>query len=161
VLVKVFQKDRIDNQAVFKEGTQLETEGLVTLSAKKFAVALAFKDVVKAGNKTFSTGGSAIINAAKDNASGNIFWSTGQVTYNVSERFSFTSSLGMSVFGKSEMQLGEAQLFSLGGGLHFKSSEHLLFNTAFSFSSGDAKDLQGRAVELQGFLVTGGLSLRY
>jgi hypothetical protein len=160
VLIKLFQKDQINQQAAFKEGTQIETEGLITFSAKKFAGTLAFKDVIKAGNETYAAGGE-IIGAAKDNFSGNIFWSTGQLTYNVSDRFSFTSSLGVSVFGKSELQLGEAQLINLGGGFQFKSSENLLLNTAFSFSNGDAKDVQRRDLELQGFLVTGGLSLRY
>jgi hypothetical protein len=160
VLAKIFQKDRLNRRAAFKEGTQIEVEGLITFSAKKIGAAVAFKDVIKADNETYAAGGE-ILSAAKDNFSGNIFWSSGQLTYNVSDRFSLTSSLGVSVFGKSELQLGDAQLINLGGGFQFKSSENLLLNTAFSFSTGDAKDMQGRTLELQGFLVTGGLSLRY
>jgi len=160
LLAKIFQKDQINRQAAFKEGTQLEAEGMITLSEKKFTVALALKDVIKADNVTYSSGGE-ILSTVRDNFSGNIFWSTGQVTYNASERLALTTSLGLSVFGKSEVQLGEAKLFNVGGGLQFKSSEHLMLNTAFAFSTGNAKDAQSRTWNLQGFLWTGGLSLRY
>ncbi|GEM_PF-1798354 len=160
VLVKLFQKDRLNSQDAFKEGTQIEAEGLITFPAQKFNVALAFKNVIKADNETYASGGQ-IISAARDDFSGNIFWSTAQATYNFSERFSFASSFGLSVFGKSQLQLGEAQLYSLGGGFQFKSSEHLMLNAAFSYSTGDAKNLQGGTVDLQGFLFVGGLSFRY
>ncbi len=160
LLAKIFQKDQINGQAAFKEGTQIEAEGIITFSGKKFAAAVTLKDVIKAGNVTYASGGE-ILNAAKDNFPGNIFLSNGQATYNVSERLALTTSLGLSVFGKSEVQLGEAQIFTLGGGLQFKSSEHLMLNTAFSFSTGEAKDVQSRTWNLQGLLFTGGLSLRY
>ncbi|MDZ7359147.1 MAG: hypothetical protein ONB46_00260 [candidate division KSB1 bacterium] len=160
VLVKLYQKDRLDGQEAFQEGTQLETEGLITFPAKKLNVALAFKNVIKADNKTYAPGGQ-IVSAARDDFSGNIVWSSAQATYNFSERLSFASSFGLSLFGKSQLQLGEAQLYSLGGGLQFKSSEHLMLNAAFSHSSGDAKNLQGTTVDLQGFLFVGGLSFRY
>jgi len=160
LLAKIFQKDQINGQAAFKEGTQIEAEGMMTFSQKKFAVVLALRDVIKADNVTYASGGE-ILSTVRDNFSGNIFWSTGQVTYNVSERLALTTSLGLNIFGKSEAQLGEAQLFNLGGGLQFKSSEHLMLNTAFSFSTGEAKDVQRRTWDLRGFLLTGGLSLRY
>lgn len=160
VLVKLFQKDRLNSQDAFKEGTQLEAEGVITFPARKFNVALAFKNVIKADNETYAPGGQ-IISAARDDFSGNIFWSTAQATYNFSERFSFASSFGLSLFGKSQLQLGEAQLYSLGGGFQFKSTEHLMLNTAFSFSTGEAKNLQGGTVDLQGILFVGGLSFRY
>jgi len=160
LLTKIYQKDRLNRQAAFKEGTQVETEGMIAFSPQKIAVVLAVKNVMKADNVTYASSGE-ILGAARDNFSGNIFWSTGQVTYNVSESLALTSSLGLSVFGKSEVQLGEAQLFNLGGGLQFKSSEHLMFNTALAFSTGNAKDAQSQTWNLQGFLLTGGLLLRY
>jgi hypothetical protein len=160
LLVKLYQKDRLNGQEAFKEGTQLETEGVITFPAQKFNVALAFKNVIKADNETYAPGGQ-IISAARDDFSGNIFWSTAQATYNFSERFSFESSFGLSLFGKSQLQLGEAQLYSLSGGFQFKSSEHLMLNAVFSSSTGDAKNLQGGTVDLQGLLFVGGLSFRY
>jgi len=160
VLAKFFQKDQLEGRTVFQEGAQIEINGEVGFPLQKWRFVLAAKDVIKANNRTFSTGGQSVA-ASKDNFPGNIFWLNQQTTYPVSEKFSVTVSLGLNSLGKSDLQLGDAQIFNFGAGTQLKLSERLIAQTTFSYSTGEAKDAAGQAFDLQGIFINTGLMLRY
>lgn len=118
------------------------------------------KDVIKAGNRTFSSSGESLA-ASKDNFPGNTFWLNQQTTYSFSERFSVAAALGLSIFGKSDLQLGDAKIFNFGAGTQLKLSERLIAQTAFAYSTGQAKDAAAQHFDLQGMLISMGALLRY
>ena len=160
VLAKFFQKDRLDGSTVFQEGVQIEINGEAAFPLQKWRFALAAKDVIKADNRTFSAGGQNLA-ASKDNFPGNIFWLNQQTTYAFSEKFSVAASLGLNILGKSDLQLGDAQIFNFGAGTQLKLSERLIAQTTFSYSTGEAKDAAARTFDLQGIFLNTGLRLRY
>lgn len=160
VLAKFFQKDRLDSRTVFQEGVQIEINSEVAFPLQKWRFALAAKDVIKADNRTFSAGGQNVA-ASKDNFPGNIFWLNQQTTYAFSEKFSVAASLGLNIFGKSDLQLGDAQIFNFGAGTQLKLSARLIAQTIFSYSTGEAKDATARTFDLQGIFINTGIMLRY
>lgn len=84
-----------------------------------------------------------------------------QTIYPFSEKFSVAASLGLSIIGKNDLQLGDAQIFNFGAGMQLKLSERLIGQTAFAYSTGHAKDAAARRFDLQGILINMGLMLRY
>ena len=160
VLAKFFQKDRLGGSVVFQEGIQIEITEEVGFPLQKWRFALTAKDVIKADNRTFSTSGQSLA-AGKDNFPGNTFWLNQQTTYPFSEKFSVAASLGLNILGKSDLQLGDAQIFNFGAGTQLKLTERLIAQTAFSYSTGQAKDAAAQRFDLRGLLINTGLLLRY
>jgi hypothetical protein len=160
VLAKFFQKDRLGGRTAFQEGAQIEINGDVSFPVRKWRFALSIRDVIKADNKTFSAGGQTVA-AIKDNFSGNIFWLNQQVTYPFSEKFSAAAAFGLNILGKSDLQLGDAQIINFGAGAQFKLSEHLIAQASGSYSTGEAKDAAAQTFDLRGIFFNTGLTLRY
>lgn len=157
VLTKFFQRDKIDDRDVFKEGPQFELEGRIVLPLlRNFGLQFAFKNVVKLDNESFDPQG--VPGQLKVDFVGNSFWLTNHFFYNLSQNFSIGTLFNLSIFGDSDVQLGNAHIISVGPSFSFKSSEHLILSGSFTYATGKAEN---STLELQGISAVAGLSFRH
>lgn len=156
LLLKFYSRDKIDGNDAFKEGSQLEIGSDISAPVKKARIILEAKFVHKNDNQPFDSIGP--IPRPNSNYVSDSFWLTNRTIFNFTQQFSLSALLELSKFGDSDLQLGNATIFTYGIGFDLKTSENLIFSALMAFANGNAEHNE---IDLSGLVIQGGFSVRY
>ncbi len=155
LLYRSFATDKMQNQNIFKQGSQIELEGLCQVRMNRFALVISARNVIKSSNKMIS-GGRTVL--ADRDFIGSSFWGQSNLVYNLNNTTSIIGNLSLRRFGDSDIQMGNATIISSGVGLQYKLSEMLLLHGNADYLTGDAEN--GR-IDLSGTEIYMGAIFKY
>ena len=139
-----------------KEGSQLEIGSDISAPVKKARIIHEGKCVHKNDSQPFDS--ICPIPRPNSNYVSDSFWLTNRTIFNFTQQFSLSALLELSKFGDSDLQLGNATIFTYGIGFDLKTSENLIFSALMAFANGNAEHNE---IDLSGLVIQVGFSVRY
>jgi hypothetical protein len=155
ILSKFYSRDKLTGDDFFQQGSQIEWSALAAFAAYPLRFSFLGRYLRKNENEFFQTteflpgaGANFIRNSA-----------SGQLNLYYHQRpLAIFGELGFSRFGESELQLGDASIFTSGGGIQFKFAEKILASLQLKYLFGTA---QAGELTLRGWDGSLGIQIRF
>lgn len=138
ILTKFYSSDKLAGDDFFQQGTQVEFSSLTQLNAFPLRWQLSGHYVWKNDNEFFQTLNLLPVEGA--NFIQNSFFGKLNIFYNLKVPVAVSGEFGLHYFGKSELQLGNASIFTIGGGVQYKFSEQVLASLKLKYLTGTAQE---------------------
>jgi len=135
-LGKLYTKTYLEGQPFFQQGNQTEFAGYCEMQFFPFTLNLALKEVLKQANEFYEPVTNFFLQG--ENFINNSFFSKAILYYQTSPSLALSALFGFDHFGDSDLQLGNARIFSSGIGLKQKFSEKILTDLQIQYLNGSA-----------------------
>ena len=136
ILTKVYSRDKLAGDDFFQQGAQIEISSLAEYAAFPLRLRLLGRYIWKNDNQMFQT--SEFLPFENANFIQNSFLSQFNVFYNFIQPLALFGEIGFQAFGASELQLGNASIVTIAGGLQYNFAEHALASLKLKYLTGSA-----------------------
>jgi len=141
LLTKFYTRDRLAGADFFQQGSQIELTARGNYTTFPWHFSLLGRWLLKNENDFFQS--RELIPIEGVNFIKNSLFGYFNIAYRLRQPVAIFSELTLSRFGESDLQIGDATLFSGGGGLEYKFAEKMLanFHVNYMFGTAESGDL--------------------